>query len=392
MFVCYIANSHLTRMKRFLKIFRRIMLGMLSVVLLLVVAGLLFLAFAPQIGASASGERLDRMQQSPNFADGIFQNTIETTMDLPASAMPGLIWKMLTGVKGQEPLKQIKTLPFTPEIYGPLPDSQTAVTWFGHSTMMLKLEGKTFLFDPVFSPRASMFSFMGPKQFNFDKYIQVEDLPQVDAVVISHDHYDHLDYETVQKLTAKVGHFFVPLGVGAHLEAWGVAPDNISEMDWWNETEFQGLTVAFTPSRHFSGRGVTNRNTTLWGSWVVMGKTQRIYFSGDSGYTPEFANIGEKYGPFDLAFVECGQYNPQWASIHMMPEETAQAAMDLQADLMIPIHWGKFALSLHTWEDPVARMTVEADRIGQSYLLPQIFETIILGKDAPKTRWWEAFL
>lgn len=379
-------------MKRVFKIFRKIGLVLLAVILLLTVTVTLFLYIAPQIGGVAQGERLERMIASPNYDGEIFQNTIETNMDISLSDFPSMMYKFLKGTERAEPDKTIMTSPFEANLYPAVPDSQTAITWFGHSSALVKFEGKTLLFDPVFSPRTSMISFMGPKNFKLDSYMQVEDLPEVDAVIISHDHYDHLDYQTILKLKEKVDHFFVPLGIGAHFERWEIPADAITELDWWEEADFEGLTMVLTPARHFSGRGLADRNTTLWGSWAIIGENQKIYFSGDGGYTPEFQKIGEAYGPFDLAFIECGQYNEMWAQIHMMPEEGVQASIDLQARVMIPIHWGKFPLALHTWEDPVVRMTAKADEMGVEYLLPTIGETIILTEDEPKSRWWEAFL
>lgn len=379
-------------MKRFLQLLRKVGIFLLAAIVLFAITVTLFLYFAPQIGGTPEGDRLERMLASPNYDGEIFQNTVETNMDIGLSDYPSMMYKFFKGVDRGEPDKEIMTTPFDAGVYSLVPDSQTAITWFGHSTALVKLEGKTLLIDPVFSPRTSMVSFMGPKNFKYDKYMQVEDLPEVDAVIISHDHYDHLDYETIVKLKEKVDHFFVPLGIGAHFERWEISADAITEMDWWEEAEFEGLTMALTPSRHFSGRGLADRSTTLWGSWAILGQNQKIYFSGDGGYTPEFQKIGEKYGPFDLAFIECGQYNEMWAAIHMMPEESVQASIDLQAKVMIPIHWGKFPLALHTWEDPVERMTARADELGVDYLLPTVGETMILTEDEPKDRWWEAFL
>ncbi len=379
-------------MKIFRKLIRRTMLLLVSILLALGVLGVLFFMLSPQIGATASGNRLVRVNASPNFSENEFRNTIPTTMGLSFKEIPGLMWKMIRGIEGAEPGREVTTSYFEPGTYATIPDSQTAITWFGHSSILLKMEGVTLLFDPVFSPRASMFSFMGPKRFQYDRHMQAEMLPEIDAVIISHDHYDHLDYPTLLQIKDQIGRFVVPLGVGAHLEKWGIPASQITELDWWEESSVAHLTLAFTPSRHFSGRGVTNRNSTLWGSWAILGTQERIYFSGDSGYTPDFAKIGERYGPFDLAFVECGQYNQLWAGIHMMPEESVQAAIDLQANVMIPIHWGKFALALHSWQDPVQRMTKEADRLQQPYLLPVVGQTLILGQDAPRVKWWEAYL
>lgn len=370
---------------------KRVLIGITALFVLAGVAIYVFLEVAPQIGGEAKGDRLVRIQNSSNYDGEIFVNTVETTMNIQPEDFPSLMWKFFTGTPGVEPEDQLKTTPFTPSDYPVYADSQTAVTWFGHSTILVKVEGKTLLFDPVFSPRTSMVSFMGPKNFNLDHYMHVDELPEVDAVVISHDHYDHLDYETILALKGKVKKFFMPLGIGAHFERWEIPAEDIVEMDWWEEAEFEGLKLALTPARHFSGRALTDRSKTLWGSWSVIGEQERLYFSGDGGYTPEFKRIGERYGPFDLAFLECGQYNEMWSSIHMMPEETVQASIDLNAATMIPIHWGKFPLALHTWKDPVERMTQEADKLGVDYLLPTIGETMILTQDRPQSRWWEKY-
>ncbi len=378
-------------MKKLKRIVFRSFLVLLGLAALLAIGGALFLSFAPQIGGTPEGDRLARMKASGNYQDGVFVNTIETKMGISAADIPKVLWGFLAGGDGLEPNRQILTQTFSPGLYASLPDTQTAVTWFGHSSVLLRTNGQTFLIDPIFSKRASSFSFMGPKRFDFDHHIRVEELPEVHAVLISHDHYDHLDYETMTQLSARVRHFFVPLGVGAHLEAWGIEAARITELNWWEESKFEGTTLALTPARHFSGRALTDQNTTLWGSWAILGK-QKVFFTGDSGYTPEFANAGERYGPFDLAFVECGQYNELWSNIHMMPEQTAQAAADLQARWMIPIHWGKFPLALHRWEEPVERMTAEADRLDVNYVLPEINQTFVLDLESPEKRWWEAFL
>ncbi len=218
----------------------------------------------------------------------------------------------------------------------------------------------------------------------------MNNFPRLDAVLISHDHYDHLDYGSVQKLKEKVKDFYVPLGVGAHLRRWGVAESAIHELNWWEEVNHAGLTIVFTPSRHFSGRGITDRNTTLWGSWIIQGESKNLYFSGDGGYGPHFQKIGERYGPFDLAMMECGQYDERWAQIHMMPEESAQAAVDVRAKQMMPIHWGAFRLALHSWTDPIERVTEKAVQLQMPVTTPKIGETFVVGSpNLPRAKWWE---
>jgi L-ascorbate metabolism protein UlaG (beta-lactamase superfamily) len=196
----------------------------------------------------------------------------------------------------------------------------TRLVWFGHSAFLLQIDGKNILIDPMLGEVPAPNPLLGKKRFFKDLPIEIEKLPQIDLIIISHDHYDHLDYGSIQKLKGKTKQFYVPLGVGAHFERWGVSPDQIHEMEWWEEADVAGLTLAFTPSRHFSGRGPNDRFSTLWGSWVIRGRKDNIYFSGDSGYGPHFKEIGDKYGPFDFAMMECGQYNRRWKEIHMVPE------------------------------------------------------------------------
>ncbi|MEO0469055.1 MAG: MBL fold metallo-hydrolase, partial [Bacteroidota bacterium] len=332
------------------------------------------------------------MRAQANYAEGIFRNDQLVNMSPPLSVMWEASGDYLKDADLREPKAQIQTIPFSPGHLDEVPDSALAVTWLGHSTMLIRIDGQTILADPIFGPRASMFGFMGPKRFDYSQTHKVSDLPQIDAVVISHDHYDHLDYPTMKQLKDIVPHFYVPLGVGAHLEAWGISPEKITEAVWWDEFAMNdSFKLAFTPTQHFSGRGLTDRNATLWGSWAIMGKNKRVYFSGDSGYFPGFKEIGEKYGPFDLAMMECGAYSKYWADIHMMPEESSMAGQDVRADVVIPIHWGKFNLSIHPWKEPVQRILVQANQSGQIIATPQPGELMLVGKDLPQTKWWEDY-
>ena len=268
----------------------------------------MYFNLAPQIGGKSQGDRLDQVTASPNFQDGKFQNPIPTSMDMPMGAMASVMWEFMIGESNREPISTIEVIRFEPETFARLPKEEIAISWFGHSSLLIRIDGKVLLTDPVFSPRASMFSFMGPKRFKYTQYMTVDDLPQVDAVILSHDHYDHLDYETISELKDRVNKFYAPLGVGAHLEEWGVQAGAITELDWWDSTDHEGLGLTLTPARHFSGRGFS-RFETLWGSWVIAGKDQKVFFNGDSGYFPGFKEIGEKYGPFDITLMECGAYN-----------------------------------------------------------------------------------
>lgn len=352
----------------------------------------LFFYLAPQIGAAASGERLKRMQASKHYRQGKFINPVSTSMDMSAGEMAKTLWQVIRGDEARQPKGTIETRKFDKTDFMNASDSEMVVSWFGHSSVLFKIDGKVILADPVFSERASMFSFMGPKRFDYTHHMSVAQLPPVDFVIISHDHYDHLDYETILALESKVGHYYVPLGVGAHLEHWGVPSAKITELDWWQSAVADHeMELVFTPTRHFSGRAFRDRFNTLWGSWVIKGKKQRIYFGGDSGYFPGFKEIGEKYGPFDLTLLECGQYNERWANIHMMPEETVQAHKDLRGKILMPIHWGKFTLSLHPWKEPVQRVDKAAETEGIEVAIPVVGTQMVIYSELPEGLWWKAY-
>ena len=267
------------------------------------------------------------------------------------------------------------------------------MTWLGHSAFLLSIDNKKLLVDPMLSPIASPVSFAGIKRYKYSEDIMlhiIDEMPPIDAVFISHDHYDHLDYQSIVKLKSKVSHFFVPLGVSAHLIRWGVPIEKITELNWWEEMEYQGLTIALTPSRHFSGRGIFNRDTTLWGGWVILGKSTRLYASGDGGYGPHFKEIGKKYGPFDIALIEGGQYDRRWADIHMTPEQSVQANLDINGKNMILMHWGAFTLANHGWKEPIERVLIGAKKVEVNLITPKIGETVLLDSDLhiPSSAWW----
>jgi len=345
-----------------------------------------FVNFAPQFGAKTSGERLVRITQSENYKNGQFVNQIETKLDYSFSGMATALWEFLTA-KNTSP-KHALPVKFGENEIAVTTDSLTYVTWYGHSAFLLEMEGKRILLDPMFGPAASPVSFTG-QRFPYEKPIDFNQFTDIDAVIISHDHYDHLDYLSITQLKEEVRHFFVPLGVGAHLIHWGVNPEIITELDWWENVALEELTFTATPARHFSGRGVTDSKKTLWASWILEGKHTKIYFSGDSGYGPHFKEIGEKLGPFDFAMMECGQYNEKWEAIHMMPEQTAQAATDVKTNVVMPIHWGAFSLAPHPWTDPITRVLMAAEMQNVSVVHPIIGERFTVGKDLPEVKWWE---
>jgi L-ascorbate metabolism protein UlaG (beta-lactamase superfamily) len=268
-------------------------------------------------------------------------------------------------------------------------NQETRVVWFGHSTLLVEIEGKRLLLDPNFANSPSPFPLIGGKRFSKVLPIEPERLPPIDVVILSHDHYDHLDYRSIMQIKDTTSLFCVPLRVGNRLKRWGISKEKIKEFDWWNELDFAGVTLACTPSRHFSGRGLFDRNKTLWCSWAILGRQTRIFFSGDGGYGSHFAEIGEKYGPFDLTLMECGQYDKRWSDIHMMPEQTVQAHLDVKGNRMIPIHWAAFSLAFHDWTEPIERITKAARERNVDVLTPKIGEFVnIRSAEYPKSNWW----
>ena len=262
------------------------------------------------------------------------------------------------------------------------------LVWFGHSSYFIQLNRKTILVDPVFSGNASPLRFTTRSFAGSDIY-QADDLPRIDYLFLTHDHWDHLDHKTVLKLKPKVQKIITGLGVGAHFRHWGFEPFRISELDWNQEITLDpGFVVYSQSARHFSGRGF-KRNRTLWSSFILQAADKKIFFGGDSGYDRHFTEIGERFGPFDLAILEDGQYDQNWKFIHMTPEETVQAAMDLKAKMLLPVHWAKFSLSVHAWDEPIIRIKKEAYLKNLNLIHPRIGEAVDLDNPAIFESWWE---
>ncbi|AOH54928.1 hypothetical protein ABE28_011255 [Peribacillus muralis] len=347
---------------------------------------LLFLKLYPPLGRKTTKAKVKTFNDNENFANGKFQNQIPASQAMSLKHTGSILRDYIKG----NPRKRPNT-PIAIGTKGPASmEDSNKITWFGHSAFMLELDGKTILVDPMFGKAPTPFPWFGNKRFSGELPIDLDSLPPIDAVILSHDHYDHLDYHSIKTLKDKVSQFIVPLGVGGHLERWGVNQERISEHNWWEEVSFKGLHFVCTPARHFSGRSLTDGNSTLWCSWVISGEHQNIFFSGDSGYGIHFREIGEKYGPFDITLMECGQYDDRWSTIHMMPEETVQAHIDVQGKRMIPIHWAGFTLSFHDWTDPIERVTKAATELAVQVCTPQLGEPVIIGaKEFPQTVWWK---
>ena len=270
-----------------------------------------------------------------------------------------------------------------------LSNDQLFIIKLGHSSILLKAYGEYWLIDPVFSERASPFANIGPKRFQ-PTPISIDELPAIDKVFISHNHYDHLDKPSIKKLIKKTKQFLVPLGVDADLHTWGVDKTKIKSFDWWQEHQTDKAMVAFTPARHYSGRGTKDRNLTLWGSWVIKTPNESLFFSGDSGYFEGFKLIGEQYGPFDLTMIESGAYNKDWPAVHMFPEESVQAHLDLQGKMMLPIHNSTFDLSIHPWYEPLERVSVLAKQQHVNLTIPVFGEVFTAKQEAFKAPWWNS--
>jgi L-ascorbate metabolism protein UlaG (beta-lactamase superfamily) len=345
----------------------------------------LFLAVGKQLGGSPSGERLERIQASPNFNDGKAQNPVPTDISWGATKM----WETAKAYRGghkTEPDEPPPIVKMTRASFAKKPASGLRVTWLGHSSVLVEINDTVILFDPVFAERASMFSFMGPKRFH-PTPVSIDELPPLDAVVISHDHYDHLDYEAVKQLAPKTAAFYVPLGIGAHLEEWEIPAEKIVELDWWEEVEVGQIKLAACPARHFSGRSVFP-NTTLWASWAVVGSDHRVFFSGDTGSMDLFEKVGELYGPFDVTLVKIGAYGRTWPDVHIGPSEAVIVNTMVRGQLMMPIHWGTFNLSYHGWTEPAERVIVAAERSGTRIVIPKVGQMFEPASPPPVERWW----
>ncbi len=334
-----------------------------------------------------SGICQERMQASPNYQDGKFVNPIHTDV-----IKDGAIWHTFknrffgryTGFPPSEiPIKPLQSEYFkTPKLSG------LRTIWLGHSGVMIEIDGIRLLVDPVFSRAISPVIFLRPKRFHLPP-IALADLPKIDAVMISHDHHDHLDKTVAQYLAEKGTSFLVPLGIGAHLKKWKIPESQIIELDWWESSTVGRVRLICTPARHFSGRSLFDLNRTLWSSWAIIGTNYRVFSSGDTGYSNHFQEIGHRFGPFELTLMKVGGYNPYWSDIHLNPEQAIEAHLDLKGQRLLPVHWSSYDLSLHDWDEPIKRTMKAARQKNIDLITPHIGE--IVDKDLPfaSSSWWE---
>lgn len=371
-----------------------------ALLLLMVMGAVLLLSRCEQFGAIPSGPDHQRMTESPNY---------NTDQDMFVNEVPGVMEEMLahSGFWANPRKNLTNNFLFNPntptpdvplpEVRGPLPSDlrdtfdTVKFTWLGHATVLASINGKTILFDPVFSESAA------PVSWAVKRYqppaIDIDQLPPIDFIVISHDHYDHLDMNAVKFFRESDTRFLVPLGVASHLEYWGIGRDQVTEFDWWQSRNISGITFTCAPAQHFSGRTATiAMQKTLWASWAVRTEAASVYFSGDSGYAGHFKEIGDRLGPFDLTFIDAGQYNERWRQVHNLPPEVIDAFNDLRGDILVPIGWGMFTLALHDWYEPPVEISSRAVAIGATVAIPRFGEWVDIRQRLPDKKWWEPLI
>ncbi|MAD46296.1 MAG: MBL fold metallo-hydrolase [Oceanospirillaceae bacterium] len=362
---------------------------LVSVIIIIVVAagGYLYLQ-SPKFGKLPSGKDLTAIQQSPHYRNGEFKNLIDTPMFTTDQSFLSVLYQNMTTTV--ERLQPEQAIPSVKTDLKAIPANQDVVVWLGHSSFYIQLNGKRILLDPVFSDHASPVSFAVPA-FKGTNIYQASDIPDLDALLISHDHWDHLDYPTVMALKDKTARVITALGTGAYFRHWGFSADKVHEGDWYDVFELgQNTRIHLVPARHYSGR-LLKRNQTLWTGFVVESPQQRLLFGGDSGYGPHFAEIGQRFGQFDWVTLDSGQYDKRWAYIHMTPEEALQAAEDLNARQFMPCHIGRFALARHAWDEPFQRVATARKKQDIELLTPEIGQPVMLSASSSQsfTDWWK---
>jgi L-ascorbate metabolism protein UlaG (beta-lactamase superfamily) len=339
-------------------------------------------------GAKAAGLRLERVQASKRFVDGVFKNTMPVALGLKKGTTLSTLGEYFcNGTERSPPQPLPSTSPL--DRWAKKVETRMRATWLGHSTVLLEIDGARVLTDPVWGPRASPYAFAGPKRFQ-PVPVTIAQLPKLDAVVISHDHYDHLDYPTILELAKIDVPFYTSLGVGAHLASWGVPEERIIELDWWESVKLPRaeLTITALPSQHFSGRSVGDRNRTAWSAFGMKGPTRSVFFSGDTGLTEEYREIKARMGQFDLVMLEIGAWHPSWGDIHLGPANALSAFEYLGGGKLLPVHWGTFNLAMHAWDEPAITLLEGAKARGAALVMPTLGEAIEPSRVDGVQAWW----
>ena len=341
-----------------------------------------------QFGARASKKDIENYAQSQNWAIKKFVNLEETNMEISFQKLPRLLYKQFCKKEGREPDVKLPVVPFDKNAFFALYDKAKFI-WYGHSVVLMRMNNKVILIDPMLGNNAAPIAPFSVNRFSNHTLNLIDDFPEIDLLLLTHDHYDHLDFESIQQLKPKVKKYYVALGIARHLIKWGINENDITEFDWWNSHLFDDIWITFTPTRHFSGRGLRDRAKSLWGGWVFKSATENIWFSGDGGYGNHFTTIGEKLGPFDFAFMECGQYNENWHQIHLYPEESVQAAIDAKVKKVMPVHWAAFSLAQHPWTEPVERFVSECIKKEMKYITPILGYQFSVNDIKENIHWWK---
>jgi len=354
-----------------------------ALVAVILAIGVLAAFQLPQFGGSFEGARLERMRRSPEFIGGRFENTPPQSTELALLKT----WRLYSRGQLREPAFEIPVIPLAPSRLKAPPSRELVAVWLGHASVLLEIDGVRIVTDPMLSDVASPFPPIGPKRLH-PAPIALRDLSGIDGVVISHDHYDHLDMKTVERLAPQGTQFFVPVGIGAHLERWGVPLAQIHEMEWWESAELNGVKIDCVPARHYSGRKRMD-NSTLWASWVIRGSERSVYFSGDTGYAGHFKEIRRRFGAIDLTLMKIGAYGETWLDIHMDPESAVRAHVDLGGKVLLPVHWATFNLSYHAWDEPIVRTLQAARASGVRVITPRVGEPFTFDQPFQNVVWYE---
>lgn len=342
-----------------------------------------------QLGGKLTPKLKKDYSRSPQWKGDKFYNYERTGVDIGIKDAPKMLQKLFFDKSGRAPVRPLSILPFDKAAFL-APSDECKFIWFGHSVVLMRLNGKTILIDPMFGPNAAPIAPFKVERFSSNTLAIIDQLPTIDLVLLTHDHYDHLDLASIQLLKPKVKEYYVALGASRHLQLWGIDANKIKEFTWYESAFFNEIDITFTPSRHASGRFISDQSCCLWGGWAIKSKTARIWFSGDGGYGDHFKVIGEELGPFDFAFMECGQYNTLWHNIHMYPEESVQAALDVNVTRIMAVHWAGFALAHHHWKEPIRRFVEEAKNQNVLCATPRIGELFTL-QNTPTEQWWEEY-